>query len=173
MFSAGERVEMGALADRLQVNRVTLYRWVGSREALLSELVWERMERGLHRADADARRDGLTGTARITAVLLAIFSAAGARSVERSFADREPALAMRVMTVGVVHDRLIDWMAQTIEEESAAGRITPTHPARQIADVVVRSGEAVFWFDMHSGRGVVRGNVEMILGALCPPAAGP
>jgi DNA-binding phage protein len=30
-FIAGERVDMTALAQELGVNRVTLYRWVGSR----------------------------------------------------------------------------------------------------------------------------------------------
>ena len=39
-FLAAERIDMSALADELGVNRVTLYRWVGSREQLLVEVVW-------------------------------------------------------------------------------------------------------------------------------------
>ncbi|SEL54363.1 hypothetical protein SAMN04515665_11458 [Blastococcus sp. DSM 46786] len=34
---SGERLEMSSLAADLGVNRVTLYRWVGSRERLLVE----------------------------------------------------------------------------------------------------------------------------------------
>ena len=34
------RIDMSALADELGVNRVTLYRWVGSRDRLLVEVVW-------------------------------------------------------------------------------------------------------------------------------------
>ena len=40
---------MSAMAGELDVNRVTLYRWIGSREAVLVDIVW-----GL--AGADARR---------------------------------------------------------------------------------------------------------------------
>ena len=39
-FQAAERIDMSALADELGVNRVTLYRWVGSRERLLVEVIW-------------------------------------------------------------------------------------------------------------------------------------
>ncbi len=50
---AGERVDMSAMAGELDVNRVTLYRWIGSREALLVEIVWGLAERTL--ADVSAR----------------------------------------------------------------------------------------------------------------------
>ncbi len=39
-FLAAERIDMSALAEELGVNRVTLYRWVGSREQLLVEVIW-------------------------------------------------------------------------------------------------------------------------------------
>src|SRR5271170_7174829 len=50
-FLAGRRVDMSALADELGVNRVTLYRWVGSREQLLVEVVWSVSERTLEIAE--------------------------------------------------------------------------------------------------------------------------
>src|SRR5690349_13657920 len=37
---AGRPVDMGALAEELGVGRATLYRWVGSKEKLLGEVVW-------------------------------------------------------------------------------------------------------------------------------------
>jgi AcrR family transcriptional regulator len=39
-FLQAERIDMSALADELGVNRVTLYRWVGSRDQLLVEIIW-------------------------------------------------------------------------------------------------------------------------------------
>ena len=39
-FLLPERVDMSTLADELGVNRVTLYRWFGSRDRLLVEVVW-------------------------------------------------------------------------------------------------------------------------------------
>src|SRR4028119_1117642 len=46
-LAAGERLEMGALAAELGVNRVTLYRWVGSRERLLVEVLWSMADEAL------------------------------------------------------------------------------------------------------------------------------
>src|SRR5919199_991299 len=39
-FLAPERLDMSALADELGVNRVTLYRWFGSRDRFLVEVIW-------------------------------------------------------------------------------------------------------------------------------------
>ena len=58
-FLAGERLDMTALATELGVNRVTLYRWVGSREKLLVEVIWDlgtRTLRDAHAPLAQARR---------------------------------------------------------------------------------------------------------------------
>ena len=54
-FLAGRRIDMSALADELGVNRVTLYRWVGSREQLLVEVVWSVPRRTL---EVDRRARG-------------------------------------------------------------------------------------------------------------------
>ena len=43
-FLAGDRVDMQALARTLNVDRATLYRWVGSREQLLTEILWSLIE---------------------------------------------------------------------------------------------------------------------------------
>src|SRR5947209_15370878 len=53
-FRDGERVDMTAIADELGINRVTLYRWVGSREALLVEVLWSLADRVLTWADEQA-----------------------------------------------------------------------------------------------------------------------
>lgn len=168
-FARGERVEMGVLAEQAGVNRATVYRWVGTRDALLAELVWERMAAGLDRADRRAASEGVHGTERVAALLVGLFSGAGRRSPVRRFVDQEPAVAMRVMTTGPVHERLIDRFAAVIDEEAAAGTLAPRYPATQVAELIVKTGEAVFWFDVASGRGVDRGNMAVLLDALCSP----
>src|ERR1700710_1055128 len=57
-FVAAERIDMSALAEELGVNRVTLYRWVGSREQLLVEVVWSLGERTLEKVDKGVRATG-------------------------------------------------------------------------------------------------------------------
>jgi hypothetical protein len=39
-FLAPERIDMGVLAEDLDINRVTLYRWFGSRDDFLVEAIW-------------------------------------------------------------------------------------------------------------------------------------
>lgn len=169
LFEAGDRVEMGVLSDSLGVNRATLYRWVGSRDALLATLLWERMERGLGGAERRAAEAGLHGTARLGALLSGLFAGAGRRSPVRRLVDDEPTAAMRVMTKGTVHENLIAWFATVIDEEAAAGHIAPRYPSPQIAELVVKTGEAVFWFDVASGRGLDQANMAVLLEALCSP----
>src|SRR3712207_3253309 len=57
-FLAAERIDMSALADELGVNRVTLYRWVGSREQLLVEIVWSLGSRTLEKVKKRVRARG-------------------------------------------------------------------------------------------------------------------
>src|SRR5262245_12296676 len=46
-YLAGERLDIGKIADDLGVNRVTLHRWVGTRDALILEVVWPLAEAAL------------------------------------------------------------------------------------------------------------------------------
>ena len=43
-FLDGTRIDMQALARTLNVDRATVYRWVGSREQLLAEILWSLIE---------------------------------------------------------------------------------------------------------------------------------
>src|SRR5689334_23671247 len=57
-FQAAERIDMGTMAQELGVNRVTLYRWVGSRDQLLVEVLWSLADATLQRRDAEVRASG-------------------------------------------------------------------------------------------------------------------
>src|SRR4051812_44601152 len=57
-FLAAERLDMSGLADELGVNRVTLYRWVGSREQLLVEVIWSLGSRTLENVNRRVRAKG-------------------------------------------------------------------------------------------------------------------
>ena len=59
MFVSGERVDMGTLARRLEVGRSTLYRWVGDRETLISDVLADLSRRTWELARANAKGRGL------------------------------------------------------------------------------------------------------------------
>jgi len=112
-FLAAQRIDMTALASELGVNRVTLYRWVGSRDALMVEVLWSLAAPTLAGADAAVRaRGGERIVQVITRFLDAVITNAGMR---RWLAD-EGELAMRLLTrhdtgfqprlIGAVHGLL-------------------------------------------------------------------
>src|SRR5215467_3933227 len=51
---AGERLDMGALAEELGISRATLYTWVGSKDRLLGEVLWSFAADGLQQVIARA-----------------------------------------------------------------------------------------------------------------------
>jgi AcrR family transcriptional regulator len=141
---------MSAIADELGVNRVTLYRWVGSRERLLVEIVWSLATRTLENVEAGVRARGSERIVRIvTRFLDAVITNAGMR---RWLAE-EGELAMRLLTR---HDtdfqpRLIDAMHALLLEESDAGRLQLPADLREVAYVVVRVIESYTYLDLILG----------------------
>src|SRR3954471_7499401 len=149
-FLAAERIDMSALADELGVNRVTLYRWVGSREQLLVEVVWSLASRTLEKVDARVRAKGAERIVRVvTRFLEAVISNEGMR---RWLAE-EGELAMRLLTR---HDtdfqpRLIDAIQRLLQEETEAGRLDLPVELREVAYVIVRLIESYTYLDLITG----------------------
>jgi AcrR family transcriptional regulator len=149
-FLAAERIDMSALADELGVNRVTLYRWVGSREQLLVEVVWSLAQRTLEKNDRSVRATGAERVVRIVTRFLAdVISNAGMR---RWLAD-EGELAMRLLTR---HDtdfqpRLIGAIQELLVEETDAGRLDLPVDLHEVAYVIVRLIESYTYLDLITG----------------------
>jgi AcrR family transcriptional regulator len=149
-FLAAERIDMSALADELGVNRVTLYRWVGSREQLLVEVVWSLAARTLEKVDTRVRAKGAERIVRVvTRFLEDVISNEGMR---RWLAE-EGELAMRLLTR---HDtdfqpRLIDAIHRLLQEEADAGRLDLPVELREVAYVIVRLIESYTYLDLITG----------------------
>ncbi len=58
VFVECQRLEMGDLAARLGISRITLYRWVGDRETLVSLVLWSLTEDLLRTAEQRATENG-------------------------------------------------------------------------------------------------------------------
>ena len=57
-FQSGGRIDMSALAEDLGVNRVTLYRWFGSRDLFLVEVIWGLARSTLDVIAAEVKTEG-------------------------------------------------------------------------------------------------------------------
>ena len=136
-FLAAERVDMSALADELQINRVTLYRWVGSREQLLVEILWSLTLGNLAAVRAEVRE---TGAGRVVQVVLRFLENVIDNPGMRRLLSEEGELAMRLLTLrdSGFQPRLIDAFEELLREEADAGRLDLPADLHDVAYVIVR-----------------------------------
>jgi AcrR family transcriptional regulator len=149
-FLAAERIDMSALADELGVNRVTLYRWVGSREQLLVEVIWSLGSRTLANCD---RRTRARGAERIVKVVTRFLSDVISNEGMRRWLAEEGELAMRLLTR---HDtdfqpRLIGAIEVMLREETEGGRLDLPVELHEVAYVIVRLIESYTYLDLITG----------------------
>jgi len=150
-FIEGARIDMGRLATRLGVDRTSLFRWVGNRDALLSEVLWSLAVPTLEQAEVATAE--LTGAARVSGVLTHFAADLITADYFRGFLRREPARALRLLTtkesdiqrryVAVV-DALV---RQELGDEPCGGAVT----AQDLAYLLVRVSESFTYADLITG----------------------
>jgi AcrR family transcriptional regulator len=157
-FMAGERVDLTIVARDLGLGRATIYRWFGSRERLLSEVIANESELLIARHRREVRRRGGRG-------LLEVFDRIN-RSLARSmplrrFVEQEGAAALRLLTssTGAPQCRSVALITEMIEAEVAAGRYEPPADPETLAYAIVRLCEAFLYNDAAFG---IRGDHERL-----------
>ncbi|HYZ82738.1 MAG TPA: QsdR family transcriptional regulator [Solirubrobacteraceae bacterium] len=157
-FMAGDRVDLTIVARDLGLGRATIYRWFGSRERLLAEVIANESEVLISRHRREVRRRGAQG-------LLEVFDRIN-RSLARAmplrrFVEQEGAAALRLLTssTGAVQCRGVALIAQMIEAEVAAGRYEPPADPGTLAYAIVRLCEAFLYNDAAFG---IRGDHERL-----------
>lgn len=135
------RVDMQALAAQLGVAPATLYRWFGSRAALL-EQAFERLTRQFSAAArAEARGDG---DERVCDYARNIMTSSAPFRPVRSFIERESELGLRLLLRrgGAVHrvvaDELLEMLAETRSQP-------PTPELVEAAHVIVQVATSLVW----------------------------
>ena len=149
-FVAGERVDMGELAASLGVDRTSLFRWVGNRDALLSEVLWSLAAPTLTHADTLAAGRGAD---RVVALLTEFVDALISADYFRAFLRREPARALRLLTTkeSQVQRRYVAVTEHVLRAESEAGCLTLGLPAHDLAYLLVRISESFTYADLVTG----------------------
>lgn len=166
-FRSGERVDMTALADELGINRVTLYRWVGSREQLLVEVLWSLAERVLTWADETAQRkvDGEEGGERVVRVVMAFLQRVIRDPGMQRFLHDEGELAMRLLT-RADHDfqpRLTASVLRVLRKETEQGFLYLSVDLEELAFAIVRIIESYTYLDLILGEKPDAARAEPIL----------
>jgi AcrR family transcriptional regulator len=150
-FLRGEKLDMQALATELGISRATLYRWVGSREQLLGEILWSLSELGLREAEEAA--GGASGAERVLRFYEHFTRLTAAHKPTRRLMQEDVETGLRLLTSnqGVQHQRLIDHTRRLLETEVAAGRLHLRLDPADLAYVMVRIGESFIWREFITG----------------------
>ena len=149
-FLAKQRVDMNELAGELGVGRATLYRWVGSRDQLLGEVMWSLTEVGLERAKQDGKGKGADW-------VLSIYRRFGELILDTPavlhFVKTEPECALRVMTTKASPQqaRVVDWYRDLLLEAEARKGLELKLDAETLAFVLIRVAESFLWTDLITG----------------------
>ncbi|HEX4563622.1 MAG TPA: QsdR family transcriptional regulator [Solirubrobacteraceae bacterium] len=157
-FLRGRRVDVQEIAGELGIGRTTIYRWFGSRDDLIGEVVVRAAEPLLEQASGAARTRGAAG-------LLETFDAfnrqiAAAPALLR-FVESEREAALRVITSGAskVQPRIVEMITELILAEVDAGRYDPPVDPSTLGYAIVRIAEAFLYNDAVAG---MRGDVERL-----------
>jgi AcrR family transcriptional regulator len=140
-YLRGDRIDVQALAAELGVGRTTVYRWFGSREELIGEVLVRVTKPLLDRARAEARGQGAEK-------LLDTFDRFNRSLVEapalRRFVEREREVAVRILTSGTgsVQRNTVELITGVIEDEVSAGGYDPPVEPSTLGYAIVRLAEA-------------------------------
>jgi AcrR family transcriptional regulator len=144
------RIDMGDLAAGLGVSRATLYRWVGTRERLLGEVLWTFAEASMR--DAIAATPG-SGPDHVAGVIERYLRSAAEFGALRRFIEQDPEFALRVIASkhSPMQRRSIAAMRDLLEEQVAAGALTPPLDLDDLAYLLIRISESYLYSDVITG----------------------
>jgi AcrR family transcriptional regulator len=161
-FRAGQRIDMSSVADELGINRVTLYRWIGSRDRLLVEVVWSLAERALAEAEDGVRARGAERVVQVTTRFIDLVIADA--GMQRWLAvEGEHAMQLLTRHETDFQPRLIRAVEDMLETEAAAGRLDLPVDLHDLAYVIVRVVESYIYLDLITGEDPRAHSAEPIL----------
>lgn len=157
-YLRGWRVDVQALASELGLGRTTIYRWFGSRDELLGEVLARATQPLIDAARAGARGRG--GRALLDTFDRLNQSLANAPAL-RTFVENEREAALRVITSGsaFLQPYMVGRITGLIEEEARSGRYDPPVDPETLGYAIVKLAEAFLFSDTVAG---MRGDVERL-----------
>jgi AcrR family transcriptional regulator len=157
-FLRGQRVDVLAIAAEIGLGRATIYRWFGSREQLLGEVIIRATEPVLAESRAGLAGKGGPG-------LLDTFDrfnrALADAPALRAFVEQERDAALRIIASGsgIVQPRIVELITALIAEEAEAGNYDPPLEPALLGFAIVKLAQAFLFNDAVVG---IRGDVDRL-----------
>ncbi|CAA9573564.1 MAG: hypothetical protein AVDCRST_MAG33-2796 [uncultured Thermomicrobiales bacterium] len=163
-FVAGERVDMQQLAAELNVDRSTLFRWVGNRDTLLVDILTWLTNRALREAEGSATGSGGQRLARVAEIYAGKINSA---SYYRAFLQREPERALRLITTKAspLQRHVVQTFEALIDKELAKG-FQHSMSSEDLAYLTVRIIESFVYADLITGEEPDAKKVHQAIAAL-------
>ena len=157
-YLRGRRVDVQAIAAELGLGRTTIYRWFGSRDDLLGEVLARAVDPVID--DARARARGTGARALLDSFDRLNRSLADSAAL-RTFVENEREAALRVITsgAGFLQPHMVDRIAALIEREERAGAYTAPVDRATLGYAIVKLAEAFLFNDAVAG---MRGDVDRL-----------
>ncbi|MCB1554861.1 MAG: TetR family transcriptional regulator [Xanthomonadales bacterium] len=152
LWSSGDRIDMGRLAEHLGLARATLFRWFGSRDGLLAEVLWSLCDATLK--EAERLHPSSTPAAIVARCDASVRALAGFEPLRRFIAeDSERALRMLTSSASPLQSRTVARLQEWIDQASGKAW-KPDIDADTLAYLLVRMGESFLYARAISGRSV-------------------
>jgi AcrR family transcriptional regulator len=157
-YLRGQRIDVQAIAAELGLGRSTVYRWFGSREGLIGEVLNLAYDGLVDRACAQAKGHG---GPRLLDVFDRLNRSLADAPALRQFVEQERDVALRIITSsgGSAQPHNVARIVQVIEEEVDAGNYDPPVEPATLGYAIVRLAEAFLFNDAAAG---MRGDVDRL-----------
>lgn len=148
---AGERISMKTVADEIGINRATLFRWVGSRDIFVGEVIWSLYQEVL---EAVSRKTSGEGPDYVVALLEQVLQRLVANKPLHQFILQDPEYAIRILTSksSVFQGRSVSAKRKIIATQSSNTNWIPPIDQGDLAFLIVRIAESFLYGDVISGQ---------------------
>lgn len=143
-YLSGRKFDLGHMANELGVNRVTLYRWVGTKERFLVDTTWDLTRLTL---EQQWQRHEHHRGARVPLVLTGFAEDMLAWPEVRRFNAENNAFLMNVMTTAEhgFHARFVTHVQHYVQDDVDTGRTAGAVPVADLAFASVRLVESYMY----------------------------
>jgi len=157
-YLRGRRIDVQAIAAEIGVGRATVYRWFGSRDELIGEVVIRATEPLL--AEARSGNEGKGGPGLLDTFDRFNRALADAPALV-AFVEQERDAALRLVAsgAGMVQPRVVELITGLIADEVEAGTYDPPVEPAILGYAIVKLAQAFLFNDAVAG---IRGDVDRL-----------